>query len=45
MLYRGGEDKVFEIDNERHAYMELSPEAMAKTKAKWMRVLLRYDSR
>jgi hypothetical protein len=34
MLYRGGEDKVFEIDNERHTYLELSPEAMAKTKAK-----------
>ena len=34
MLYRGDEDKVFEIDNEHHAYTEMSPEAMAKIKAK-----------
>ena len=34
MLYRGGEDKVFEVDNEHRTYTEMSPEAMAKIKAK-----------
>ena len=34
MLYRGDEDKVFEVDDERHAYMEMSSEGMAKVKAK-----------
>jgi len=39
MLYRGDEDKVFEINDERRVYLEMSPEAMARTKAKMDAVL------
>src|SRR3569623_1567802 len=34
MLYRGDQGKVFIIDPKAHSYMEMSPEGMAKIKAR-----------
>jgi hypothetical protein len=34
MLYRGDQGKVFVVDEDSHSYMEMSPEGMAKVKAR-----------